>query len=143
MSTKVVELTTIAREATAAYAEWHYHCDNDWSKGGMEVTLWDPIWHVSSYHSEAGCKLLYSVYWLIKHKAKTFDTRSSATTDRPRDVMCQSKSCELLHNSVGTTCTTSPEQSEVMELEGYTRPTYNKLVHSAMTHLTVVGVIHN
>ena len=29
-----------------------------------------------------------------------------------------------------------------MELEGYSRPTYNKLVHSAMTRSTVVGVIH-
>ena len=29
-----------------------------------------------------------------------------------------------------------------MELEGYSRPTYNKLVHSAMTRLAVVGVIH-
>jgi len=40
-----------------------------------------------------------------------------------------------------TTCT-SPEQIEVMELEGYSRPTYNKLVHSATTRSTVVGVIH-
>ena len=31
---------------------------------------------------------------------------------------------------------------EVMELEAYSRPTYNKLVHSATTHFTVVGVIH-
>jgi len=37
---------------------------------------------------------------------------------------------------------TSPEQSEVMELDGYSRPTYNKFVHSAMTRSTVVGVIH-
>jgi len=31
-----------------------------------------------------------------------------------------------------------------MELEGYSRPTYNKLVHlhSATTRWTVVGVIH-
>ena len=69
-------------------------------------------------------------------------TRSSATADGPRDATCQSKSCQLLHNSVGTTCRTSPEQIEVMELEGYSRPTYNKLVHSATTCSTVVGVIH-
>ena len=37
---------------------------------------------------------------------------------------------------------TSPEQIEVMELEGYSRTTYNKLVHSAMTRFTIVGVIH-
>jgi len=48
---------------------------------------------------------------------------------------------QLLHNSVGTTCTTSPEQIEVMELEGYSRPTYNILVHSATMRSTVVGVI--
>jgi len=53
-------------------------------------------------------------------------TRSSDTADRPRDAMCQSKFYQLLHNSVGTTCTTSTEQSEVMELEGYSRPTCNK-----------------
>ena len=29
-----------------------------------------------------------------------------------------------------------------MELEGYSRPTYNKLVHSATTRFTVIGVIH-
>jgi len=27
--------------------------------------------------------------------------------------------CQLLHNSVGTTCMTNPEQIEIMELEGY------------------------
>jgi len=38
---------------------------------------------------------------------------------------------------------TSPEQTEVMELEGYSWPTYNKLlVHSATPRSTVVGVIH-
>jgi len=68
-------------------------------------------------------------------------TRSSAIADGPRDATCQSNSCQLLHNSVGTTCT-SPEQIEVMDLEGYSRPTYSKLVHSATTRSTVVGVIH-
>jgi len=29
-----------------------------------------------------------------------------------------------------------------MELEGYSRPTYNKLAYSATTCSTVVGVIH-
>jgi len=43
---------------------------------------------------------------------------------------------------VGTTYTTSPDQIEAMELEGYSRPTYNKLVHSATMCFTVVGVIH-
>ena len=48
------------------------------------------------------------------------ETRSSATADGPRDVLCQSKSLLLLHNSVGTICTTSRE-IEVMESEGYSR----------------------
>jgi len=39
---------------------------------------------------------------------------------------------QLLHNSVETT-TTSPEQIEVMDLKGYSRPTQNKLVHSDKT----------
>jgi len=56
--------------------------------------------------------------------------------------LCPSKSCQLLHSSVGETCTTNPEQNEVMELEGYSKPTYNKLVHSATTRSDVVGVIH-
>ena len=41
-----------------------------------------------------------------------------------------------------TTCATSREQIEAMELKGYGRPTYNKLVHSATTRSTVVGAIH-
>jgi len=59
------------------------------------------------------------VYILTVQKVKlSVQTRSSATADGPRDAMYQSKSCRLLHNSVGTTCTgtTSPEQIEVMEL---------------------------
>jgi len=60
---------------------------------------------------------------------------------RPHNMTCQLNSCQLLHNSVGTTCTTSSEQIEVMELEGYSRSMYNKLVHLAMTRSTVVGVI--
>ena len=56
--------------------------------------------------------------------------------------MCQSQSCQQLHNRVGTTCTTSPEQIDVTELEGYSRPTHSKLVHSAMTRSTVEGEIH-
>jgi len=56
--------------------------------------------------------------------------------------MCQSKLSQLQHNSVGTICTTIPEQIKVMQLEGYSQPRYNKHVHSAMMCLTVVGVIH-
>jgi len=61
----------------------------------------------------------------------------------PRATRCVgSKCCQLLHNSVGTTFMTSPEQIDVMELEGYSRPTYNKLAHSGTTRSTIVGVIH-
>ena len=45
-------------------------------------------------------------------------TRSSAIAEGPRDASCQLKSCQLPRNSVETTCTTSPEQIEVMKLEG-------------------------
>jgi len=37
-------------------------------------------------------------------------TRSSAIADGPRDATFRSNSCQLLHSSVGTTCTTSPDQ---------------------------------
>ena len=45
--------------------------------------------------------------------------RSSAIAEGPRDASCQLKSCHLPRNSAETTCTTSPEQIEVMKLEGY------------------------
>ena len=45
-------------------------------------------------------------------------TRSSATADALRDAMCQSKSCQLLHNSIGTTCTTNPEQNRNNGIRG-------------------------
>ena len=44
-------------------------------------------------------------------------TRSYAVAEGPRDASCQLKSCQLLRNSAETTCTTSPEQIEVMKLE--------------------------
>ena len=47
------------------------------------------------------------------------DTRRSAIAEGPRDASCQLKSCQLPRNSAETTCTTSPEQIEVMKLEGF------------------------
>jgi len=44
--------------------------------------------------------------------------RSSAIAAGPRDASCQLKSCQLPRNSAETTCTTGPEQIEVMNLEG-------------------------
>jgi len=45
-------------------------------------------------------------------------TSSSAVAEVPHDVLCQLKSCQLPRNSAETTCMTSPEQIEVMKLEG-------------------------
>ena len=47
-----------------------------------------------------------------------FSSRSSAIAEGPRDASCQLKSCQLPRNSAETTCTTSPEQIDVMKLEG-------------------------
>ena len=65
-------------------------------------------------------------------------TRSSAIADGPCDAMCQSKSCQLLRCSVGTSCTRNPEQIEAMDLEGYSQATCNTFC----AHSTVVGVMH-
>jgi len=61
-------------------------------------------------------------------------TRSSAIADGARCVL----SVEILPIAtqqcrVETTCTTSPEQIEVIKLEGYSGPMCNKHVHSTMT----------
>ena len=45
-------------------------------------------------------------------------TRSSAIAEGPRDALCQLKSCQSPRNGAETTCTTSPEQIEVMKLKG-------------------------
>ena len=60
-------------------------------------------------------------------------TRNLAIAEGPRDASCQLKSCKLPRNSAETTCTTSPEQIEVMKLEGYSGTMCNKHVHSTMT----------
>jgi len=44
-------------------------------------------------------------------------TRSSAIAEGPCDASYQLKSCQLPRNIAETTCTTSPEQIEVMKLE--------------------------
>ena len=74
-------------------------------------------------------------------------TRSSATAEGPRDASCQLKSGQLPSNSAETTCTTtSPEQIEVMKLEGYGGSMCNKHVHSTMTRSIhfhcLIGVIN-
>ena len=73
-------------------------------------------------------------------------TRSSAIAEGPRDASCQLKSCQLTRNSAETTCTTSPEQIEVMKLEVYLEAMCNKHVHSTMTRTSrfhcLIGVIY-
>jgi len=54
-------------------------------------------------------------------------TRSSTIAEGPRDASRQLKSCQLPRTSADTTCTTTPEQIEVMELEGYSGTMCNKL----------------
>ena len=61
--------------------------------------------------------------WLIVGGCYYWVYKNLCNIDRPHDAICQSNSCQLLHNSVGTTCMTNPEQIEVVELEGYSRPT--------------------
>jgi len=73
-------------------------------------------------------------------------TRSLAIAKGPRDASCQLKSCQLPRNCAETTCTTSPEQIEVMKLEGYSGPMCNKHVHTTMTRSSrfncLIGVIN-
>jgi len=61
-------------------------------------------------------------------------------------VSCQLKSCQLTRNSTETTYTTSPEEIEVMKLEGYSGSMCNKHVHSTMTRSSrfhcPIGVIN-
>jgi len=59
-------------------------------------------------------------------------TRSSAIAEGPRGASYQLKSCQSPRNSAETTCT-SPEQIELMKLEGDNGPMCNKHVHSTMT----------
>jgi len=69
----------------------------------------------------------------IQDSVVSRSTRNSAIAEGPRDASCQLKSCQLPRNSAETTCTTTPEQIEVMKLEGYSGAMCNKHVHSTMT----------
>ena len=59
-------------------------------------------------------------------------TRSSAIDEGHLYASCQLTSCQLPRNSAETTCTTIPEQIEVMKLEGYSGTMSNKHVHSTI-----------
>jgi len=87
--------------------------------------------------------------WPIHKHTKTYRqvTRSSAIAEWPRDASCQLKSCHLPRNSAETTCTTSPEQIEVMKLKHYSKTMCNKHVHSTMTrscrfHFPIVSSVY-
>jgi len=60
-------------------------------------------------------------------------TRSSAIAEGPRDASCQSKSCQMPHNSAETTYTTSPDQIDGMKLEILSEAMCDRLCHSTMT----------
>jgi len=61
---------------------------------------------------------------------------------RRRTALRQSKFCHRSYTTVGTSCTTSPQQIEVIELVGYSRQTCNNPRASSHDASTVVGVIH-
>jgi len=73
------------------------------------------------YSHEAFILEFFSVQFdlcAVNHRGTTDNTRSSAIAEGPRDASCQLKSCQLPRNSAETTCTTTPEQIEVMKLDG-------------------------
>jgi len=95
--------------------------------------------------------LSFCLFYLLSISLNTsaflpMTTRSSAIAEGPRDASYQLKSCQLPRNSAETTCTTSPEQIEVMKLESYSGAMCNKHVHSTMTRSSrfhcPIGVIN-
>jgi len=96
------------------------------------------VWNCSPLYLQQSMVLNYQghcgiLVYINLHNPQCVSTRSSDIAEGPRDVSCQLKSCQLPHNSAETTCTTSPEQIEVMKLEGYSGAVCNKHVHSTMT----------
>ena len=106
---------------------------NQWSSLLLE--------HIVYTSGECLCQVLNSCSCIYRAL-----TTSSAIVEGPRDASCQLKSCKLPCNSAETTCTTSPEQIEVMKLEGYSGAMCNKHVHSTMTRSSrfhcPIGVIN-
>ena len=67
-----------------------------WGKGGnvtsagWQITLCDPIWHVSSRSGEASRELLYSVYftfllYFTRRKCDNGESKCGIATERSRD----------------------------------------------------------
>jgi len=99
----------------------------------------------SQWYSFKGLRWFYELGSLTSKEPTATRTGSSAIAEGPHDASCQFKSCQLPRNSAETTCTTSPEQIEVMMLEGYSWAICNKHVHSTMTRSSrfhcFIGVI--
>jgi len=89
------------------------------STDSMMLTVSISPFFISSFCNPAGNKIK--------------QTRRSAVAEWPRNASCQLKSCQLPRNSAETTCTTSPEQIEVMKLKRYSKTMCNKHVHSTTT----------
>ena len=89
--------------------------------------------------------LTLTVYIFIKNSAHTLNKELSYRRGTARCVMSV-EICQLPRNSTETTCTTIPEQIEVMKLEGYSGTMCNKRVHLTMTRSSrfhcPVGVIN-
>jgi len=69
-------------------------------------------------------------------------THRKTCKNPPRNPQNRKKTRNHCCITVVTTCTTNSEQIEVMELEGYSRPTCNKLCSSGHDASIVVGVIY-
>jgi len=73
---------------------------------------------------------MYFIFCLLQVRQAANTKISQEALRGPRNAMCQSKFYQLLHNSVGTSCIKNPERIEVMELECYSQPTFDKLCAS-------------
>jgi len=76
----------------------------------------------------------------VAYYASSVNKMNKKQTDHT--TRCVSQNLVNCGTTVGTTCTTNPQQIEVMELESYSRPTCNKLRASSHDTLPIIGVIH-
>ena len=90
---------------------WFSFCDLAFSRfSSWNTDLWQ-----TQTQTDTGPQHIHTA---LAQRRAVKSTRSSAIAEGPRDASCQLKSCQLPRNSEETTCTTSPEQIEVMKLEG-------------------------
>jgi len=114
---------------------------------------------VSRYLQNHKSRDITAMNWPSSVNLARLFTRSSAITEGPRDASWQLKFCQLPRNSAETTCfctveqcatvcflMSSPEEIEVMKLEGYSGAMCVKHVHSTMTRSSrfrcLIGVIN-